>query len=570
LLLFNAFVEKEFYHTVCEGTVTRYGHVNNMRSRKNAYFFLQMRNLLFFVCTEYVFPFSLSLLIFFGEQFWIHCFRLVQLLELRILYFCYCLSSSQRKMSDPYGSQHDDEDDGIDVNMDDLYPDNEGSELVDEDNQLNPQAVESTKIPVEVQALEFSAKLKYTSPISAIAVHAPLGSNTPPMVITGSEDKKVVVWDMRSGKKMLLLENGHTAGITSIAVYAPKVGSDTTVKVITASEDGTAVIWKLLTGERILTLRGEHQGGIHAVAVFTPAEKNTDALIVTAGEDGQAIVWDMKKGIKVRTLVGGHHDRAGLNAVAVYAPPADEGVPVVVTGGDDSMVVVWNLITGKMLRVLEGHTNVVTSLAVCPPFNGGVSTPATIISGGLDETAIVWDLNTGEKLRLLEGEHTDTVSAIAVCVPRDDSLPLVITASEDKTAVIWDVASGAVLRKLEGVHTDYLNAVAVLIPNDESAPPVIITGSDDRTAVFWELTHGAFFFVCLFVFVFTVLRIRMLLFCVLFVFIMSQCSAFAFVAFFFFFLFLFLFLFCFFCFLPYLTSNSLSPPRWGCVMLLSM
>ena len=77
----------------------------------------------------------------------------------------------------------------------------------------------------------------------------------------------------------------------------------------------------------------------------------------------------------------------------------------IVSGSVDKSVWVWGAATRAELKVLEGHTNLVRSVAF--------STDCTrIVSGSKDESVRVWDVLTGDKLKVLEG-HMDSVYSVA-------------------------------------------------------------------------------------------------------------------------------------------------------------
>ena len=61
-----------------------------------------------------------------------------------------------------------------------------------------------------------------------------------------------------------------------------------------------------------------------------------------------------------------------------------------------ALSLIWDFETGKTLHVLEGHTDLVSRLALS---NDG--TP--LITGSLDGAVCVWDVETGKILRILEG-----------------------------------------------------------------------------------------------------------------------------------------------------------------------
>jgi len=144
-----------------------------------------------------------------------------------------------------------------------------------------------------------------------------------------------------------------------------------------------------------------------------------------------------------------------------------------VTGSSDRTVRVWDLASGECLRTLEGHTAGVSSVALTPDGRQAVT-------GSGDRTVRVWDLNSGACLRTLEG-HTESVGAVAIT--HDGQR--VVTGSYDHTVRVWDLQSGDCLRILEGPAAG-ASAVA-LTPDGQQA----VTGGGGRTDVrVWDLSSG--------------------------------------------------------------------------------
>lgn len=66
----------------------------------------------------------------------------------------------------------------------------------------------------------------------------------------------------------------------------------------------------------------------------------------------------------------------------------------IASGSDDNTVRIWDMATGQCLKILQGHTNVVESVAFSP-------SGQFIVSGSQDESIKLWNTYTGECLKTL-------------------------------------------------------------------------------------------------------------------------------------------------------------------------
>jgi TIR domain/WD domain, G-beta repeat len=111
---------------------------------------------------------------------------------------------------------------------------------------------------------------------------------------------------------------------------------------------------------------------------------------------------------------------------------------VSVSHDENETLRVWDLESGETLRTLEGHTSLVTAVAVTPDGR-------RVVSASADQTLRVWDLESGQTLRTLES-HTDIVTAVAV-TPDGRR---VVSASTDRTLRVWDLETGEEIASFTG------------------------------------------------------------------------------------------------------------------------
>lgn len=312
------------------------------------------------------------------------------------------------------------------------------------------------------------------------------------LVISGSDDSTVKVWNLETGKKLNTFK-GHTQTVRSVAVTPDGK------QVISGSDDRSIKVWELETGEELFTLKG-HADCVLAVAV-TPDGKR---LISSSGFYDQTIkVWNLETQDELLTLTG--HTNS-INAVAV-TPDGKR----IISGSSDYSIKVWNLETGEELNTLTNNTsNVVLAVAVTPDgqraiagyrhktikvwnletgeemssFRGHPSLVKAVtvtpdgthfISAFKDHTIKIWNLETRDKFLTFNG-HEKSVQALAVTGNR------VISGSVDKTIKVWDIENGQELFTLTG-HSQPVNTVAAI-------EKWLISGSDDNTIKIWDLERS--------------------------------------------------------------------------------
>ena len=207
------------------------------------------------------------------------------------------------------------------------------------------------------------------------------------LIVSGSNDESVWVWDAKTGEQLRELQ-GHTDYVKSVA-FLPDGN-----QIVSGSNDKSVWVWDTKTGELLSELQTEEE--VHSVA-FSP-----DGNQIVYGEDELVWVWvwDTKTGEQLRELQG--HTRE------VYSVAFSSDGNQIVSGSCDQSVRVWDVKTGEQLRELQGHTNDVNSVFFSPDSN-------QIVSGSHDQSVQVWNAETGEK----QG-HIDGVRSVAFSSQADD------------------------------------------------------------------------------------------------------------------------------------------------------
>ena len=281
-------------------------------------------------------------------------------------------------------------------------------------------------------------------------------------IASGSEDKTVRLWNLVTGKEVVVLQ-GHTHFVQSIAFHPYQS------VLVSAGRDRLIKLWDWIAQREICSVAG-HEQPINSVT-FSP-----DGQWLASGSADKTVkVWSTT-GELISTFA---EHRLAVNAVA-FAPLA----PSIASASADATVRIWNLETAKLVRTLKGHVQAVRAIAFSP--NGQL-----LASSGEDKTIRLWDVASGRCVRVLPG-HSWSVSALVF-----ESNDILISSSWDKTMKVWQVSTGEAIAQLVG-HTDSVTSLAIPAGQKGSASPnhlrnasnqrFLISGSRDRTVKQWRFS----------------------------------------------------------------------------------
>jgi len=144
---------------------------------------------------------------------------------------------------------------------------------------------------------------------------------------------------------------------------------------------------------------------------------------------------------------------------------------VAVSGSEDGTIKAWDHESGEYMKTMKGHTNTVNSVAFSP-------TGTYLVSCSTDLSIKLWDFSTYVCLRTLRG-HDHTISS-ARFLPKLDIPPStspdsgsvtgveasvaganhVVSASRDATVKLWDIETGFCDHTFTD-HSDWVRVLAV-------------------------------------------------------------------------------------------------------------
>ncbi|EIW84872.1 WD40 repeat-like protein [Coniophora puteana RWD-64-598 SS2] len=201
------------------------------------------------------------------------------------------------------------------------------------------------------------------------------------VLFTGSKDRTVREWDVRTGRLRRVIAGRHSSSVLSLCV-AP---SRSQVGTEDGEDDGTD-------------------------------ELGDAGLLVTGGSDRLVTVWDLGKDRLVKAL------RDHLDSVLCVR--VDGGR--LVTCSKDRTVRTYAFPSLQAQFVLEGHRAAVNAVSVVGD---------TIISGSGDRSVRVWDARTGELVQSFEDHHSRGIASI------EFHPPFLLSGSSDRHVRMFDIST---------------------------------------------------------------------------------------------------------------------------------
>lgn len=197
------------------------------------------------------------------------------------------------------------------------------------------------------------------------------------VLISGSADASIILWNIETGEKLHTLKGGHTRGILDLAVdpttypSSPLAEHDgTSIVIFSAGSDREIRRWRisddLSTASEIEAYKPvlQHESSVYRLYF------DADNDLWTASADGSVKCLVRERGWQADTTLA-HGDY--VRAVAV-----DERGGWVVSAGRDEDVKIWDRASGVLHHTFSGHFEEITGMLLTGQMAVTVSIDATI------------------------------------------------------------------------------------------------------------------------------------------------------------------------------------------------
>lgn len=275
-------------------------------------------------------------------------------------------------------------------------------------------------------------------------------------IVTGSRDKTAKLWHRSTGKLLSTLDD--TTEITAVAL------SDDENFLVTGST--VVKVWCVKTGQLKVVLPSGPQV-IHSIKI---SADNRYVSVVYKNEHDHEEVWDLTTGQCIASC--NKTDERYTVTFHVY-----NNVQVY----DTLKGCTANTLTTKRSRKYNSSFTTPESVVVCSHAKSAYSPLYIGDSDRYTNTERMWgkielfDKTTG-KIHMLTG-HTDYITTVALCPDKN-----IMVTNDDMQAKVWHWLTGQCI-VLAG-HTGRVHASAI-----SSNGRHVVTGSDDTTACVWDIGY---------------------------------------------------------------------------------
>jgi WD40 repeat protein len=244
-----------------------------------------------------------------------------------------------------------------------------------------------------------------------------MANETRPLLVTGSHDRTLRVWDVDTGVTLRVLE-GHSSGVLGLEVHTPEEPGAAT-QVFSASNDGTVRRWDMapLPHQHLLDLPREANA-----AAITP-----DGTHVAVGfDDGSLRLYALPEGDLLAEAEKAHDN--GITRLVFDAEGA-----ALASSSYDNTAKLWSVSGDGELtpqQTLTGHDDSVYGIGFSPDAK-------TLATASFDGRVGLFKVGSKEEGRFIDA-HEGQVDSVGFDA---SGTRLLSTGYEDKTARLWDLTT---------------------------------------------------------------------------------------------------------------------------------
>lgn len=216
----------------------------------------------------------------------------------------------------------------------------------------------------DIKLIDFDGKIIRTFPGKTAHIWSLDHSSTTGKLTGGSYGKTIRVWDITTGKEIMILE-GHEKSTLPVC-FSPSGD-----RILSGSLDMSVRLWDADSGKSLGKMEF-HSGNIFSVA-FHPGGR----YAASASADKTIRLWNLETGKVVQTYNG--HNGAVMDIT--FSPDGKH----LLSASDDHTIILWETVSGNKLYTFTGHKGTVNAIAFSPD-------AGSFASASDDKTARVWTI----------------------------------------------------------------------------------------------------------------------------------------------------------------------------------
>lgn len=282
--------------------------------------------------------------------------------------------------------------------------------------------------------------------------HCIASSSNRSYIATSGEDKKVRLFDARTGKPLRAL-TGAVQTITSLAF------NSTDELIVGSSSDNSTKAWSLSTQRLVNTFTG-HTGRVSAAKFL-----GDSTGLVTCGHDRTIRTWEFERGYLLRTL----YHFSICNDVCLMDPDGQ----TLISGHLDGGVRFWDANKGSEIADLTNvHSGQITSVSMSPD-------GSSLLTNSRDNTLKIIDVRTYHVLKTLKADsYQNGLNWSRACFSPDGNH--VAAGSMDGILHTWDVNTGELVKAIKGHNSAICGVVW------DTTGEYIYTAEKNKAVCIWE------------------------------------------------------------------------------------
>ncbi len=288
-------------------------------------------------------------------------------------------------------------------------------------------------------------------------------------VVSAGDDRRMIVWDVRTGKKIRSFELGYEAE----RLFTLPDGE--TVILIGNNADVEEGVFE----DDILEIRKIADGEVqwrYSAIYLDDLSLSQDRTFAAACNGGDLYLVDLllKKlmSFSIEDLERGGLAEAGIINFTAVSPDKTQ----VALGNNEGFLMIWDIAEQTFIDIVQ----------ICPEgLNQAVFSPdgRSIFVAGGDGTIRQWDWKNHRILKEFQGVDDTTILANDIDVSDNGNL-LICADDDDQNVLLWDVKAGTLLKTLIG-HDIYLKHLLFY----NGGRRILSTG-DDGAICLWDASDG--------------------------------------------------------------------------------